>query len=260
MHTGRRNLNADPWQQWQSFAAQFNAPAANSAERFMGAARAYLDAAGVNPAPAAAADHARTFADSVRDMFADFPQPWNVGFGGNPMSNGAPPSATLGASALGAGREHQQRWQRSAQAWRRIDEAQRRLQRLWSDAMREAAAAFAAQLGITQLTAATPEALRKLYDTWIDCAEEAYSRAAHSEEFCDTLAECANAGSEWRKEMQASVEHSAKLLDLPTRSEINTLTLRVQSLEKELGAMRSASVAKKSAPAKTRRTRRQKNP
>lgn len=232
----------------------------------MAAAREFLDGAGMNPA-AATRDHARTFADSVRDLFANFPQPWNIG--------GAPPSAAsganwpgasglgatgLGAGALGAGREHQQRWQRIADAGRRIDESQRRLQRLWSDAMREGAAAFAAQLGTMQLSAATPETLRKLYDAWIDCAEEAYSRVAHGEAYCDALAECANAGGEWRKEMQASLEHTAKLLDLPTRSEINTLTLRVQALEKELGALRSASAPKNPAPASPRRTRRKKSP
>ena len=56
-------------------------------------------------------------------------------------------AAALGATspALGPTREHQQRWQRTAEAWRRMVDAQRRLQRLWSDALREAAAAFAAQ-------------------------------------------------------------------------------------------------------------------
>ncbi len=33
------------------------------------------------------------------------------------------------------------------------------------------------------------------------------------------------------RELQASVEHWAKLLDLPTRSEINTLTQRLTAVE-----------------------------
>jgi polyhydroxyalkanoate synthesis regulator phasin len=266
MHTERRILNADPWQQWQAFAARFAPPSASQAsplmdstERFMAAARAFLDRAAA-ASPSAAADNARTFADTVRDMFADFPQPWNLGFGGNPVNNGAPPTAALGSPALGATREQQLRWQRIAEAWRRIDDAQRRLQRLWSDAMREAAAAFVVQLGTAQLSAATPQAQRKIYDAWIDCAEEAYSRAAHSEAFCDSLAKCVNAGSEWRKEMQADVEHTAKLLDLPTRSEINALTLRVQSLEAQLRAELRVPVPKSPATAKTRRARRKTKP
>jgi polyhydroxyalkanoate synthesis regulator phasin len=45
-----------------------------------------------------------------------------------------------------------------------------------------------------------------------------------------------NASSQWRRELQASIEHTAKLLDLPTRSEINTLTQRLKSVEELLRA------------------------
>jgi hypothetical protein len=47
-----------------------------------------------------------------------------------------------------------------------------------------------------------------------------------------------NASSEWRRDLQAGIEHSAKFFDLPTRSEINTLNQRVKSLEEELRAAR----------------------
>ncbi len=93
-------------------------------------------------------------------------------------------------------------------------------------------------------TAPSAAVLHQLYGTWIDCAEDAYSRAAHSEPFCTALAEYVNASSEWRKELQASVEHSAKLLDLPTRSEINTLTQRLIAVEHELRARPSKRPAK----------------
>jgi polyhydroxyalkanoate synthesis regulator phasin len=267
MHTKGQSLSANPWEQWQAIAARFAAPISpssaaplmDSAERFMDAARAFLSHA-ATPSSSAGADNARVFSDSVRDMFADFPQPWNFGFGAHPVNNGAAAAAASGSPALGAAREQQQRWQRIVETWRRIEDAQRRLQRLWSDTMREAAAAFAVELGKLPTSAATAQDLHKIYDTWIDCAEEAYSRTAHSEAFCDTLAEYANASSQWRNEIQASVEHSAKQLDLPTRSEINTLTLRVQSLEAQLRAMRSTPEAKSQVPPKTRRARRKTNP
>ena len=138
--------------------------------------------------------------------------------------------------ALGPTREHQQRWQRTAEAWRQIDDAQRRLQRLWSDALREAAIAFAARLGPSQATALSAEEMRKLYDVWIECAEDSYARAAHGDDFCNALSEFVNASSLWRRELHASIEHSAKLLDLPTRSEINTLMHRLRSVEEQLRA------------------------
>jgi hypothetical protein len=115
---------------------------------------------------------------------------------------------------------------------------------LWSDALRDAALTFAARVEPHNPSAAKgsvpggeppgAEALRALYDSWIDCAEEAYARMAHSESFSSSLADFLNAGSAWRKESQANVELWAKALDLPTRSELNTLMRRVNSLEEQL--------------------------
>jgi hypothetical protein len=235
------------WRQWQELASLWAAPPPDSraqfgregafgldsftaaAERFAAEARSFLD--GVATAPAPAADEAaRVFSDFLREQFSEFRLPWSSGLGAG-ASHGVPPSSMGDSPAFGATREHQQRWQRMAEASRRIGDAQRRLQRLWSDALREAAAAFAARLVSPDLSGVSAEGLRKLYDTWIDCAEEAYARVAQGETFCNALAEYVNASSQWRRELQASVEHLAKLLDLPTRSEINTLTQRLKSVE-----------------------------
>jgi polyhydroxyalkanoate synthesis regulator phasin len=274
MHTERKPLQSDPWQQWQAFAALFApgawasqtaqgrpgassfAPFTQVAERFGAAARAYFDAA--NASPSAPVDAARIFTDSLRELFADF-QPWNSGSGSATGPGGVPPGFTPNSPALGATREHQQRWQRMSDAWLRLDEAQRRLQRMGSDVLRDAAATFASRLGASHPPADSPEALRKLYDTWIDCAEDAYGRAAHSDAFCNALAESVNAGSEWRRELQASIEHSAKFLDFPTRSEINTLTQRVKSLEEEVRALRKERQPK-AAASKSRPARRKARP
>jgi poly(hydroxyalkanoate) synthase III subunit E len=242
-------VDHDPWRQWQGFAALLSsanpasqarsarnsafgfAPFIDAAERFTAAARTFLD--GADNASARAADEAaRSFSDFLRDQFADFQMPWSGGLG----AADAQPAPMANSPAFGPTREHQQRWQRTADAWRRIDDAQRRLQRLWSDALREAATAFAARLGPPQTAAVSAEAMRKLYDMWIECAEEAYARAAHGDAFCNALSEFVNASSQWRRELQASIEHSAKLLDLPTRSEINTLMHRLKSVEEQLRA------------------------
>jgi len=160
--------------------------------------------------------------------------------------------------ALGPTREHLQRGQRAAEAWRRTEDAQRRLQRLWSDALRDAAQGFAARLTPPQPGAVSPEALHALYDQWIDCAEEAYARTAHSDAFCTALADFVNASSQSRRELQSIVEQWAKLLDLPTRSEINTLAQRLRSVEAELRAARSER--KPQAAVKASRTRRKPKP
>lgn len=240
-------MDLDLWRQWQTFAAMLSpttaaasqtagpgdapafAPFVDAAGRFTAAARRYFEGTAHASAPAAA-EAARVFGESLRDQFADFSKlPWSTGFGGG----------TMRAPALGLTREHQQRWQRASEAWGRIGEAQRRLQRLWSDALRDAAAAFATRLGPLQSTVPNAETLDGLYDSWIDCAEKAYARTAHSEEFCNALAELMNASSQWRRALQTSIEQWAKLLDLPTRSEINTLTQRLKSIETELRATRA---------------------
>jgi class III poly(R)-hydroxyalkanoic acid synthase PhaE subunit len=243
-------MQPDLWAKWQAFSALFTsavpapgaapnasafAPFADLTERFNAAARTYFDGAANAPAPAAAAA-ARSFGDSLRELFSEVQLPWNLAGGTN--GNSAPTMFAMNSPAIGATRESQLRAQRVAQAWRRIEEAQRRLTHIGADAVREAAATFATRLGASPAPAPSPEVLHKLYGAWIDCAEDAYSRAAHSEPFCTALAEYVNASSEWRKELQASVEHSAKLLDLPTRGEINTLTQRLIAAERELRALR----------------------
>ena len=240
-------LTYDPWQQWQAFAALFTpgagtaraapgpasaasfAPFTEIAERFAAAARAYLEAA---KAPAAApADAAQLFsrlsARTVRRLSA-------VECGDARGCRPGRCTAGIHREFRGARRDPRASaaGQRMADAWRRIEEAQRRLQRLGSDALREAAADFATRLGASP-PVDSPEALRKLYDMWIDCAEEAYGRAAHSEAFCNALAELVNASSDWRRELQASIEHWAKFFDLPTRSEINTLLQRLKTVEEK---------------------------
>jgi class III poly(R)-hydroxyalkanoic acid synthase PhaE subunit len=180
-------------------------------------------------------------------------------WGGSPPSRSTPPAQE--APALGPTREQQERWQRAAAAWRGLQEAQRRLQRLWSDTLGEAARAFASRLG-AEAAPLTPEAIHGLYDAWVDCAEEAYARMAHGETYGTALAEAVKAASEWRDESAAMIESWAKWLDWPTRSEINSLSMRVRALEeKQRESNRKNGTAarpagKKRATAATRRTAR----
>jgi class III poly(R)-hydroxyalkanoic acid synthase PhaE subunit len=188
-------MNTDPWGGWQAF---------------QDAAHSYFE----NATKTSPGSPAQQFCDFLREQFASSAQP--------------------DIPAFGATRDHQLRAQRMAEAAHRMELASRRLQRLWSDVLREAAAGF-----LTQLTAVppapsasvNPQVLRRLYDQWIDCAEQAYARTAHGEDFCKAQAEWVNASSQWRQEQQVSIEQWSKWFDLPTRSEINTLTRRLRALE-----------------------------
>lgn len=245
-------MGDDIWSQWQALAALMGqpsratphfgsaqdgtlafAPFIAAAERFTAAARKYLED---TVHASASVEAARTFSDFLRGQSTDFFRfPWSADFDAG-VANAVPPASMIDAPALGLTREHQQRAQRAADAGRRIGAAQRQLQFLLSDALRDAATAFAARLEPPQPTAVSADALRSLYNSWIDCAEEAYARTAHSDTFCDALADFVNASSLLRRELQANMEHWAKLCDLPTRSELNTLTHRLKSVEEELRA------------------------
>jgi hypothetical protein len=191
------------------------------AERFAAAARAFHQS-GRDPQTAAAA-----FGDFLRDQFSGVLRGM---WGGSASDLSAPPCQE--PPALGPTREHQERWQRVAAAWQRLQEAQRRLQRLWSDALSEAARTFVSNLS-SATAPLTPQAIHQFYDAWVDCAEEAYARMAHGEAFATALAEAMKAAGEWRDQSAASIEPWAKWLDWPTRTEINSLSMRVRALEQK---------------------------
>lgn len=227
------------------------APLRDSADRFAAAARKFLQDM-QTPDPTAGAAAARTFGDFLRVETMELIRfPWSADFGSGAAA--ASRAAMQEPPALGPNREHQLRWQRTADTARRIVEAQHRLQLLWSDALRDAAIAFAARLQPPQPGAAKGavpdiEALREIYDSWIECAEESYARTAHGDLFGSALADFMNASSAWRKETQANIELWAKALDLPTRSELNTLTRRVTSLEEQLRLKQPRDSAQEDSP------------
>ena len=244
----------DPWSQWKAFAEQ-TAPAplaiAELAGRFAEAARAYLEK--IAQAPKSADEAAAALGSFLRDQsMACFKFPWSADSGGSPAQ--APWGPVADVPALGLTREHQQRWQRMADAALRIADAQRRLQTLWSDALRDAAAEFARAeaRASREAEAPGPAALRRLYGSWIDCAERAYAAIAHGEPFSSALADFVNAGSSWRREFTASIEHWSKLMDLPTRGEINSLNARLMAVEEQLRQARRQPSAR--AAAAKRRT------
>ena len=238
-------MNNDFWRQWQALAAigapwghggspsPGFGPFAESAEHFAAALREFTAAAERAAQPSATPSEtafaaAERLGYFLRDHFAaTMKPPW-------PPAAGATATAAAAfaqAPPLGLGREQMLRAERAAEAWNRLTEAQGRLQRMWSDCLREAAAAFTARLGEAAGKPVTAEAIEHFYDVWIECAEDAYGRTAHGDAFGDALSDYVNAGAQWRREAAAGIEDWAKLWDLPTRSEVNALIHRMRDLE-----------------------------
>jgi len=240
----------DPWAAAFGAAPPGFAPFTDCAERFAAAVREFVADTQRAHSPSSPASGASFVA---ADGLGNFLREYFAGFFKPPWSSSPGGAATIGAAfseapALGLGREHWLRAQRAAEAWKLVAEAQGRLQRMWSDTLRDAAATFTSRLRPVPAEPLSAETINRLYDLWIDCAEEAYSRTAHSESFSDALSEYLNAAGRWRKESAAGIEEWAKLFDLPTRSEINALALRLREVEAQLRELRTQP-EDKAAPA-----------
>ena len=90
------------------------------------------------------------------------------------------------------------------------------------------------------------ESLRALYDMWVDASEEAYAGFAMSDEYQVVYGDLVNSLMLVRKDMNDLAEHQYQLMNIPTRSEIDTMQHRQQEirrdnrrLEHEISALRA---------------------
>jgi class III poly(R)-hydroxyalkanoic acid synthase PhaE subunit len=91
--------------------------------------------------------------------------------------------------------------------------------------------------------------VKALYDLWIECGEATYAKVAHGDAFCRLQADLCNAGIRFKSAERQQMERWLKLLDLPTRSEVNTLNLRIRELQRRLESVVSQSPPASRAPA-----------
>ena len=113
-----------------------------------------------------------------------------------------------------------------------------------------------ARRAMEQANAGKPvDSFRSLHDLWVECGEAIYSKVVHGESYCRLQANLCNAGIKVQLQRQQQVERWLKQLDLPTRSELNTLNRRVQELQRLVapGHNNKAAVAATQAPKATRR-------
>lgn len=144
------------------------------------------------------------------------------------------------------------------EAWRELAAAHAECKRLENE--------LRAALGKVQLDALdllerrvrerdTPIAnVRELYALWVECGERVYGELAHSEAYSKLQAELGNATMRLRTRVQRVLEHALKQLDLPTRSELNSLHRQVRELKLELERLQQRPQAKGSRTAVRKQT------
>ena len=100
----------------------------------------------------------------------------------------------------------------------------------WSVIGRAAVERFATQVGPSAAGGQLTD-LRKLYDLWIDCAEEAYAQVAHSDAFARSVSEAINATVGLHTQGERQLQLWARAAGLATREEIDALARRIDEFE-----------------------------
>lgn len=141
--------------------------------------------------------------------------------------------ALLGMPAFGFLREHQEQYQKFAQAMLDYQEQSNRYNALIARASRRGFELFEDKLAERGEPGRQIETVRALYDLWVDAAEEAYAEIALSPEFREVYGAVVNAQMRVRKHVQQEVERIATDLGMPTRSEIDSIGKRLHELRRE---------------------------
>jgi len=171
--------------------------------------------------------------------------------------------AWLHAPAFGYLREHQEHYQKTAAAFVEYQNAVGKYNELILKASQRGFEIFQDKLAAREEPGRQIDSPRALYDLWVDAAEEAYQQVALSEEFRKVYGDVVNAQMRMRSQIQQEVERVGVDLDMPTRSELNSVhkrlhelrrtgrngsDKRIAELEREIAALRVEVAALQRAP------------
>jgi class III poly(R)-hydroxyalkanoic acid synthase PhaE subunit len=145
--------------------------------------------------------------------------------------------------AFGPAREHQERWQKLAQAQQECQHQQNEYNALMMKAAQRAFEIFEEQLTTRTEPGHRIDSARALFDLWIDAAEQAYAEAALSPEFRKVYGALTNAQMRLRLAVQQEVEQVCGLFGMPTRTEVDSAHRKIAELERALRRMRGAAPA-----------------
>jgi len=153
---------------------------------------------------------------------------------GPAASADSPMPAWPGLPALGITRERQEAMERLGKAAMRYQQALGRYGELLGRVSSDAVERLTRR--ITRIARPDEQigSFRAMYDLWVECGEEAFAAAAHGTEFAKAQSDVNDALMELKAEQQKQVEDWARALDLPTRTEMNTLLKRVNTLRRRL--------------------------
>jgi hypothetical protein len=136
------------------------------------------------------------------------------------------------AAAFGEG-------ERLAELFGRLAQLQTQLATHWSEIATAASRCFVQRVAAAPAAPPTLEQAMKLYQVWVNCAEEAYAATVHRPEFARLQAEITNTSTALLIEQRRQLEALARASGLPTREEVDALHGQLRELRRELAALAS---------------------
>ncbi len=125
--------------------------------------------------------------------------------------------------------------------WVRLAQLQGQLAAHWSEIAGSAAQEFITRLRSRQPEVGTAEGALRLYELWVECAEQAYGRTVRSAEFCRLQAQLTNTGAALLLAQRRYADTVARACGLPTREEADALQRQIRELRAELEQRRTAA-------------------
>ena len=174
-------------------------------------------------------------------------QPWLQGLRGEAAS-------LLGLPAFGFTREHQEHAQALGKAHLRWQMALEAYNKLLTRISQDAYACFESKLAEREEPGRQIGSVRALFDLWVDAAEDAWAKAALSQDYRRVFAELTNAQMQLRGAVQAQAEQAATALGLPGRTELDSAHRKIAELERQLRRMQRDAAPPASTPVQANAT------
>jgi Poly(R)-hydroxyalkanoic acid synthase subunit (PHA_synth_III_E) len=116
----------------------------------------------------------------------------------------------------------------------RLAQLQVQLGAQWSEIASGCAQRFLARARTAGVGALTPESALKLYELWVDCAEESYAARVRTDEFASLQAQLTNTTAELLLAQRRQAQQLARAWGLPTRAEVEGLERQIRELRERL--------------------------
>ena len=165
-----------------------------------------------------------------------------------PPGGGALGSMPLGGVPLGPAAAQAADAQSAWELLMKLGQLQGELARHWSAIAQESAQRF-----ITRMQASSggadlsSERALALYETWVECAEEAYAATVRKDDFCRLQAQLTNTAMALLLVQRKQADKLARAWGLPTREEADAMQRQIRELRQQLEE-RAAQAMPRSAP------------